>query len=129
PRRCAAGGGRPGPSWARSSNDSQPLRTAQEEPVMTLPIQELTSRQPGKENGMAEHPNARLIWRGYELLSAGDMDGFLELFADDVAWHVPGRCPLAGDYKGRQGVLGYFTTIAELSGGTYQIGDVRFVFA
>jgi ketosteroid isomerase-like protein len=96
---------------------------------MTLPLQETTTRQPGKEKGMAEHPNATLVWRGYELFSAGDMAGFLELLADDVAWHVPGRCPLAGDYKGRQGVLGYFTTIDELSGGTYQISDVHDVVA
>jgi len=78
---------------------------------------------------MAEHPNATLIRRGYELFWAGDMDGFLQLLADDVAWHVPGRCRLAGDYRGRQGVLGYFATIDELSGGTYEIGDLRFVVA
>jgi ketosteroid isomerase-like protein len=78
---------------------------------------------------MAEHPNATLVRRGYELFCNGDVDGFLALLADDVAWHVPGRCPLAGDYKGRQGVLDYLTTIDELSGGTYQVSDVHDVVA
>jgi uncharacterized protein len=78
---------------------------------------------------MAEHPNATLVRRGYELFSNGDVDGFLGLLADDVAWHVPGRCPIAGDYKGRQGVLDYLTTIDELSGGTYQVSAVHDVVA
>jgi hypothetical protein len=78
---------------------------------------------------MAEHPNATLVRRAYELFSNGDADGFLELLADDVMWHVPGRCPLAGDYKGRQAVLGYVSSIDELSGGTYQISELHDVVA
>lgn len=78
---------------------------------------------------MGEHPNATLVRRGYELFSNGDIDGFMALLAEDVHWHVPGRCPLAGDYKGRQEVLGYLTSIDELSGGTYRISEVHDVVA
>jgi ketosteroid isomerase-like protein len=78
---------------------------------------------------MAEHPNVTLARRLYELFSQGDVEGFLELLADDVVWHVPGRCPIAGDYKGRQAVLGYLSTIDELSGGTYRISEVHDVVA
>ncbi len=78
---------------------------------------------------MAEHPNETLVRRLYELFSQGDVEGFLQLLADDVHWHVPGRCPIAGDYKGRQAVLGYFGAIDELSGGTYRISEVHDVVA
>lgn len=78
---------------------------------------------------MAEHPNETLARRLYELFTQGDVEGFLELLADDVFWHVPGRCPIAGDYKGRQAVLGYVSTIDELSGGTYRISEVHDVIA
>lgn len=78
---------------------------------------------------MAEHPNATLIRRGYELFSNGDMDGFTELLADDVIWHVPGRCPVSGTYKGREAVVGYLSALGELSGGTYQIDGVHDVVA
>jgi ketosteroid isomerase-like protein len=30
------------------------------------------------------------------------------LLADDIAWHVPGRSPIAGHYHGHQEVLCYF---------------------
>lgn len=78
---------------------------------------------------MAEHPNETLVRRLYELFSQGDVEGFLDLLADDVLWHVPGRCPIAGEYKGRQAVLGYFNAIDELSGGTYRISEVHDVIA
>jgi len=78
---------------------------------------------------MAEHPNATLARRAYELFSNGDVEAFLALLADDVIWHVPGRCPLSGDYKGREAALGYVTSIDELSGGTYRISEVHDVVA
>jgi ketosteroid isomerase-like protein len=78
---------------------------------------------------MAEHPNATLVKQLYELFEAGDVEGFLKLVADDVVWHVPGRCPIAGEYKGRDAVLRYLTAIDELSGGTYRISEVHDVIA
>jgi len=78
---------------------------------------------------MAEHPNATLVRQVYDLFSRGDVEGFLGLLADDVVWHVPGRCPIAGTYKGRQAALDYITSIDELSGGTYRISDVHDVVA
>ena len=78
---------------------------------------------------MAEHPNATLMKQLYELFSQGDVEGFLKFMADEVVWHVPGRCPIAGDYKGREAVLGYLSAIDELSGGTYEISEVHDVIA
>jgi ribosomal-protein-alanine N-acetyltransferase len=37
------------------------------------------------------------------------------LLAPDVAWHVPGRSGIAGDYAGREEVLGYFRRRRDLT--------------
>lgn len=70
---------------------------------------------------MAEHPNVDLLRKGYEAYSTGDMDTITALFADDILWHVAGRSPLAGDYKGRDQVFGFFGKLMELSGGTSKV--------
>ena len=50
-------------------------------------------------------------------------------------WHVPGRGPLAGDYKGRDAIFGYFGKLMEVSGGTFKadlvhiVGDDKFAIA
>ena len=67
------------------------------------------------------HPNEDLIRRGFDAFSKGDMDTLRELFHADIAYHVPGRSSVAGDYQGQDEVLGLFARIFELSGGTYRI--------
>ena len=62
--------------------------------------------------------NAQLIRGGYDAFARGDIPKVLELFADDIRWHVPGRSPLSGDYKGHGEVVGFFGKSMELSGGT-----------
>jgi uncharacterized protein len=70
---------------------------------------------------MAEHANVDLLRKGYAAYSAGDMDTITELFADDILWHVAGRSPVSGDYKGRESVFGFFGKLMELSNGTSKI--------
>lgn len=70
---------------------------------------------------MAEHPNVELLRKGYNAYSTGDMAVLDQLFADDILWHVAGRGQLAGDYKGRDQVYGFFGKIMEISGGTSKI--------
>lgn len=67
------------------------------------------------------HPNEELARRGYEAFGKGDMDTLNELFADDIVWHVPGRNALAGDYRGKDEVIGLFGKTAEISGGTFKL--------
>ena len=43
-------------------------------------------------------------------------------------WHVGGENVLAGAYKGREEVLGFFARVAELTGGNVRL-DVREIFA
>ena len=70
---------------------------------------------------MAEHPNVALMRKGYDAFSRGDMAALGELFADDVVWHVLGRSVLAGTYKGKDEVFGFFARLAQLSEGTVSV--------
>jgi ketosteroid isomerase-like protein len=65
--------------------------------------------------------NAELIREGYEAFSKGDIPAVVALWADDIAWHVPGRNPLAGDYTGAQEILGFFGQLQERSGGSFRL--------
>jgi uncharacterized protein len=67
------------------------------------------------------HPNEDRIRQGYEAFSAGNLQALDELFADDIVWHVPGRNPIAGDYKGRQEVYGFFGKLVEGTAGTLRL--------
>ena len=74
------------------------------------------------------HPNEDLVRRGYVAFGTGDVATLRELFADDVVWHVGGRSPITGDYKGKNEVLGFFAQLAERAGGTFRV-DVHEVLA
>lgn len=74
------------------------------------------------------HPNEDLLRRGYQAFAKGDADTLSGLFADDIVWHVPGRSPLAGEYRGREAVFGLFAKLAEMTGGTFKL-DVHDVLA
>lgn len=63
---------------------------------------------------MADHPNATLIRTGYDAFGKGDMDTIRELFSNEIAWHVSGDNPLAGDYNGVDEVFGFFGKLLEV---------------
>ena len=65
--------------------------------------------------------NAELIRRAYDAFANGDIPAVLAIFSPDITWHVPGRSPLSGDYKGHDDVLGFFTAGMELSDGTLRV--------
>ena len=54
------------------------------------------------------HPNEQIARNATEALSKGDMEGFLSNHADDIVVHFPGRGPMAGDHKGKDGVAKMF---------------------
>lgn len=74
------------------------------------------------------HPNEDLLRGGYEAFTAGDIEKVLAIFADDIAWHVPGENQLAGDYHGHQEVVGFFGKLIEITGGTFRL-DVHDILA
>jgi ketosteroid isomerase-like protein len=75
---------------------------------------------------MTEHPNVRLVRRGYESFAAGDLEPLRESMVDTVVWHEPGRSALGGDHKGPDGVIEFLSKLRDLSGGTFtmQLVDV-----
>jgi len=67
------------------------------------------------------NPNAELIRSGYEAFARGDVPTVLDILADDITWHVPGRSPLSGEYKGHEGVMHFLEKGMALSGGTLRV--------
>ena len=49
--------------------------------------------------------NRDLIVRGYDAFDRGDVGTVLEILDPNIHWHVPGRSPLSGDYKGHDKVV------------------------
>lgn len=54
------------------------------------------------------HPNEEVARSATEALSKGDMEAFLAHHTDDTVVHFPGRGPMAGDYRGKDGVAQMF---------------------
>ena len=59
--------------------------------------------------------------RQRQMYAGGDLAPVAELLDPDVVWHVPGTSPIAGDYRGRDAVLGYFRLRRELAGGAIRV--------
>jgi ketosteroid isomerase-like protein len=77
---------------------------------------------------MGEHPNVMRSRDAYAAFGRGDLDALREQFADDVVWHVGGRSPLAGDYKGQDEIFGFFGKLFEMTEGTLSI-DIHDILA
>lgn len=61
--------------------------------------------------------NAEIARRFLDAQSRGDAAMLMELMADDIVWHVPGRNLLSRDYRGKAEVAGFFAEARRLSGG------------
>src|SRR4051812_10620536 len=75
---------------------------------------------------MADAPEAagvvdEFLARQREMYAGGDLAAVEDLLAEDIVWHVPGTSPIAGDHRGREAVLRYFTTRRELAGGALAV--------
>jgi uncharacterized protein len=77
---------------------------------------------------MAEHPNVTRIKDAYAAFAKGDLAVLEDFFADDVLWHNIGRNQLAGEYRGREALFGFFGKLAELTEGSFR-ADLHTVFA
>ena len=77
---------------------------------------------------MAEHPNVARIRDGYAAFAKGDFAALTDLLAEDLVWHQGGRSQLAGDYRGREAVFGYFAKLMEVTEGSFHV-DVHAVLA
>jgi ketosteroid isomerase-like protein len=58
---------------------------------------------------MSTAENLQLVKDGYAAFGRGDLPGLLSLLAEDVVWDMPGDgLPIAGSYRGRDGVASFF---------------------
>lgn len=69
-----------------------------------------------------------VLQSGYQAFAAGDIPAVLAVFDPSIAWHQPGRNPVAGEYKGHDEVVGFFGKLMEASGGTFGL-DVHHIAA
>lgn len=69
----------------------------------------------------AQAANVERARRAYEAFGKGDMATVSESLTDDTVWHIPGKSQLAGDYKGKDAVFGFFGKLMELTGGTLKL--------
>jgi len=65
--------------------------------------------------------NTAVLSQAYTAFAVGDIATVLTILSDDITWHVPGRGPLAGDYRGHDDVVGFFGKGMDLSGGTLRV--------
>jgi ketosteroid isomerase-like protein len=65
--------------------------------------------------------NLALVRTAYDAFAKGDVDTLRAMYTDDTVWHTPGNSPFNSEYKGADGVLGYFTQLFELSGGSFKV--------
>jgi ketosteroid isomerase-like protein len=77
---------------------------------------------------VAEHPNVARIRDGYAAFAEGDFAALTDLLAEDLVWHQGGRSQLAGDYRGREAVFGYFAKLMEVTEGSFH-SDVHAILA
>lgn len=54
-----------------------------------------------------DHPNALAYRRTADAFRAGDLDVLGSLISDHVVWHVPGSHAMAGEIRGRDGLLAW----------------------
>jgi uncharacterized protein len=73
------------------------------------------------EEIVAEHPNVTFMRELTDAFTRSDMAAIHTAFADNITWHVAGRGPMAGDYKGKDQVFGLFGKLLQLSGGALQL--------
>jgi len=69
----------------------------------------------------AEHANVERGRRAYQAFAEGDMKALGEFMADDILWHVGGTNVIAGDYRGKEAVFGFFGKLMEQTGGTFKL--------
>jgi ketosteroid isomerase-like protein len=62
---------------------------------------------------MGLQENLQVVKDGYAAYGRGDIPGVLALLSEDIEWHIPGAgLPLAGTYRGHNGVANFFEKLA-----------------
>src|SRR3954462_7816585 len=54
---------------------------------------------------MSAEENVATMRRAYEAFNTDDIDTLVEVFDENMAWHLPGKSKFASDYQGRDATL------------------------
>ena len=65
-----------------------------------------------------QHPNVIRIMRGIRAFNENDLDTVKGIFSEDIVYLIPGRRPMAGEYRGIDEVGKLLQRVRELTGGT-----------
>jgi ketosteroid isomerase-like protein len=60
----------------------------------------------------------------YEAFAQGDIDTVISTVTDDIEWRVNGPSPVAGTYRGKEAVLGFFSRMMAPYEGTLRVDVV-----
>ena len=63
------------------------------------------------------HPNETALRNGYAAMAKGDGRQLAQLLGLSTEWHIPGRSPLAGTYRGPAEIFKFWKRVAELAPG------------
>ena len=68
------------------------------------------------------HPNLTILMK----LDLQDLDACTDILADDFIWHYfnPKLPDLEGDYRGIEGLKGFFAKLSEMSLGRFQVNPI-----
>lgn len=67
------------------------------------------------------HPNEDVIRSYVTAFAQGDLETAKGYLADSIVYHVGGRHPLAGDYRGVGPVIEFFQQRSQRTGGTFKV--------
>jgi len=70
---------------------------------------------------MSEHPNVASVNAMTAAIEAQDHDTLAKIFTDDLAFHLRGPVPTAGDHRGVGGVLEAIGALFELTNGQIEL--------
>jgi hypothetical protein len=62
------------------------------------------------------HPSEELARSEMEATLRGDIEGMLDHYTDDIVLHYPGRNPLSGIHRGKDGLRAWIEKVGELLG-------------
>lgn len=73
--------------------------------------------------------NADVVRSYIDAVGQFDLETAAGLVSEDVVMHIPGRSPMSGDIRGRDGLMGMFERTREMSGGQMPVPELHDITA
>jgi ketosteroid isomerase-like protein len=66
-------------------------------------------------------PGAKVVRRLFDAIRTGDLRTLRAVVDGSAVWHVPPMDGIGGDHRGHGGILGFATSLAQRTGGSYTL--------